>query len=451
MIGLKKTERSLLFFGDLVFLYLALWLTLALRTLSIPTQEYFGRHLIPFTFLFVLWVLIFFIAGLYDQHTTLFRSKLPERIVRVQLLNIIFAALFFFAVPFFGIAPKTNLVLYLVISSALIIFWRLSLLPLFLRREPAPALLIGGGKEFKELYEEINQNSRYPLHFTHSINTDRIQPGALSEKIFSELRNPTLSFVVIDMGHSKLAAILPHLYKPLFSNVQFIDARELYEDIFERLPLSVLSDAGALERLAVAPRPFYHAAKRAIDMFFSLLLGIPTLVLSPLLAVAIRLESRGPVMLRQERVGKNGQMFCAHKFRSMERVENGVWIEESDNKITRIGGFLRHTRLDELPQLWDIFIGRLSFIGPRPDLSGLHGRLSAEIPFYHLRSLVEPGLSGWAQVKQDYAPGNISPQSIEETKLRFMYDLYYLKHRSLMLDLEIFFRTIRVILTRFGS
>jgi lipopolysaccharide/colanic/teichoic acid biosynthesis glycosyltransferase len=454
MRSIRRRELLLLLLGDLFFLAAALWLTLLVRYLEVPSAALVELHLVPFSLLFVLWLLVFFIAGFYDPHTRIFRAKLPERILRVQVGNIILAALFFFFVPVFGIAPKTNLVLYLGISFLLIVFWRLLLFPvLFSRYDRSEALLIGGGSEFQELFAEVNHNTRYPFFFSDSISVDRITGGALADRVFAALKNQNLSYVVVDTSHRKLENVLPHLYKPLFSNVEFIDARDLYEEIFQRMPISILGDERALEALAfLPPRPFYETAKRAVDIVGSVILGIPTLALLPLLALAVRLESAGPIFITTlKRIGKEGKEFYAYKFRSMERVEDGVWIGESDNKVTRVGSLMRRTRLDELPQLFNIFHGEISFVGPRPDVAGLYDRLASEIPFYHLRTLVTPGLSGWAQLKQDYSGKNVSPQSVEETKLRFMYDLYYLKHRSLLLDMLIILRTIRVIIARTGS
>ncbi len=452
MRSIKRRESSILVFGDILCLYISLWVTLLLRYADWPSWHLLELHLPSFTLLFALWLLVFFVAGFYEPHTKIFRAKMPERILRVQVMNIAFAALLFFFVPIFGIAPKTNLVIYLGVSFFVIVFWRIVLFPRLMPGNKAEALLICGGKEFSELCEEINGNQRYPFYFSESISIDHMDGGALSDKIFSALKNPKLSFIVVDAAHRKLEKILPHLYKPFFSTAQFIDARDLYEEIFERLPLSMLGDQRALEALAVASeRPAYTVLKRAIDSAGAILLGIPTLVVLPVLALLLRLEGAGQIFISQRRVGRGGRTFRAYKIRTMERMEYGVWIGETDNKVTKVGAFLRRTRLDELPQLWNILRGDLSFVGPRPDLEGLSERLAAEIPYYQVRTSVVPGLSGWAQLKQDYSGTNVSPQSVEETKKRFMYDLYYLKRRSLMLDLIVIIRTVRVIISRSGS
>ncbi len=452
MRSIRTRELALLLLGDVFSLAFSLWLTLVLRSWALPSAYLLKLHFVPFSILFVVWILVFLIAGFYDPYTKIFRARLPERILRVQVLNMALAALLFFFVPVFGIAPKTNLVIYLIVSSVVIIAWRLVVFPWLLPGNRAQALLIGGGKEFSELKEEVNGNTRYPFYFADSICIDRLDGGALSERIFKSLRNLELSFIIVDTDNRKLEHILPHLYKPIFSNTEFIDLRDLYEEIFERMPISILGDDRALRRTALhLPHSLYEVLKRAVDAAGAIVLGIPTLLMLPFLILAVRLESQGPAFISQRRIGRDGKIFSAYKLRSMERMEYGVWIGETDNRITRVGSFLRRTRLDELPQLWNILRGDLSFVGPRPDLEGLAERLAAKIPFYDIRTTVAPGLSGWAQLKQDYEGKNLSPQSVEETKKRFMYDLYYIKHRSFMLDILIIVRTIRVILARSGS
>jgi lipopolysaccharide/colanic/teichoic acid biosynthesis glycosyltransferase len=130
----------------------------------------------------------------------------------------------------------------------------------------------------------------------------------------------------------------------------------------------------------------------------------------------------------------------------MNQSDAGIWIKEgTENKVTRVGGFLRKTRLDELPQVYSVISGRLSFIGPRPDMVKFAERLAAELPHYEIRTMATPGLSGWAQVNQD-----AQPQSVEENKVRLSYDFYYIKNRSFMLDVEIALRTLRTLLSRLG-
>jgi exopolysaccharide biosynthesis polyprenyl glycosylphosphotransferase len=169
----------------------------------------------------------------------------------------------------------------------------------------------------------------------------------------------------------------------------------------------------------------------------------------PIIALAIKLTSPGPVIYRQERVGHRGQTFYCLKFRTMrqdaESKTGAVWAGENDPRITRIGRFLRKVRLDEIPQLWNVLNGEMSFVGPRPERPEFVQLLSASIPYYQLRHVVRPGLTGWAQVRYRYGA------SVADAKEKLRYDLYYIKHMSLGLDLLIAFETIKIVLLRRGS
>ena len=159
---------------------------------------------------------------------------------------------------------------------------------------------------------------------------------------------------------------------------------------------------------------------------------------------ANRLFSPGPLFYKQERVGMSGQVFVIYKLRSMvvdaEKGTGAVWADKNDSRITAVGRFIRLSRLDELPQFWNILKGDMSLVGPRPERAHFVARLNSEIPFYRVRHAVRPGLTGWAQVKYRYA------SSIEDSLAKLQLDLYYIKHQGLLLDAEILFQTIMVVL-----
>jgi exopolysaccharide biosynthesis polyprenyl glycosylphosphotransferase len=189
--------------------------------------------------------------------------------------------------------------------------------------------------------------------------------------------------------------------------------------------------------------------KRAFDLVAGLLLGALLLVLLPLLALAIRLDSPGPALYVQERVGLHGRRFRVWKFRSMyqDAEPNGEaqWASSNDPRITRVGRVLRRTRLDELPQAWNVLRGEMSVVGPRPERAAFVEQLQHQIPFYRTRLAAKPGLTGWAQINQGYS------STIEETLVKLQYDLFYLKHQSLWFDLLILARTISVVLRMKGQ
>jgi lipopolysaccharide/colanic/teichoic acid biosynthesis glycosyltransferase len=169
----------------------------------------------------------------------------------------------------------------------------------------------------------------------------------------------------------------------------------------------------------------------------------------------MRVEGGGPLFITQERIGRFNRPVTVYKLRTMteNRSASATWTTEDakeGNRITRVGAILRKLSIDEIPQVWTILKGEMSLIGPRNDIKGLGERLASEIPYYNIRNFVKPGVTGWAQTHQHYMGNNISPQSLEESKVRLSYDLYYVKNRSLLLDVEIALRTLKTLLSRFG-
>jgi sugar transferase (PEP-CTERM system associated) len=192
---------------------------------------------------------------------------------------------------------------------------------------------------------------------------------------------------------------------------------------------------------------YHRVVKTVMDFMLSFLGFIISLPIMALVALAIKLDSRGPVFYQQERVGKNGKTFMLLKFRSMredaERETGPVWAQERDLRVTRIGRIIRTLRLDEIPQMINVLRGEMSFVGPRPERPHFVGELKNEIPFYEKRHAAKPGITGWAQIKYPY--GASTNDALEKLK----YDLYYIKNMSLFLDLLILFRTVKIAL--FGN
>ena len=176
---------------------------------------------------------------------------------------------------------------------------------------------------------------------------------------------------------------------------------------------------------------------------------VVSLIFYPFIILAIKLDDGGPIFIVQDRVGQNNKVVRIVKFRSMSRDDQGVYGNDRvPNKVTRVGKFLRKTRLDELPQLWDVLMGDLSFIGPRPELPALAKQYTEEIPYYNVRHLIKPGLSGWAQIYHEMHPHH--GVDTTETKNKLSYDLYYLKNRSLFLDIKIALRSLKILLSIAG-
>jgi lipopolysaccharide/colanic/teichoic acid biosynthesis glycosyltransferase len=239
----------------------------------------------------------------------------------------------------------------------------------------------------------------------------------------------------------------PHIARLLYANlglgIEIIDFATLYEICFQKVPLSELEEVWFLENVAQR-HELYDILKRPLEMFLAASLGITLLPLGVAIIAAIKFTSPGSAFFSQRRVGRHGHNFTLWKFRTMRHDAecNGpVWAKPNDSRITVIGRFLRQTHLDELPQLWNILRGDLSFVGPRPERPEFTKRLAGQIPFYELRHLVRPGLTGWAQINYRY--GASTADAYEKQQ----YDIFYLKHRSFWIDFLILLKTARRLVT----
>ncbi len=446
-----KREYLALLLGDVFTFAIALWVTLALRTLAVPSWDFFATHLRPFTILFALWVLIFFMAGLYARYTRPRRARLPQLIFYTQTVNVILAAVFFFLIPYFGIAPKTILAIYLIVSSLLIFLWRIFLFPFVRPKERAKAVIIGSGDEIEDLKDEVNQDERYPFMFERVLDTDHAEKHEAIQQLSRFIEEDDLSIIVADLSHPIMHSALPFIYTAAFSKRRFafIDIADLYEDVFERSALPLLRYGSILKNL-MAPAS-YDVLKRSVDAVLACAIGVVSVVVYPFVALAIKIDDGGSIFVVQERIGQFQNPIRIVKFGRMSENDGGTYGGKAKTtlKVTRVGRWLRLSRIDELPQLWNVIRGDLSFVGPRPELPALVSHYSARIPFYDARHLVKPGLTGWAQLNHHAHPHHGA--DVEETKNKLSYDLYYLKNRSFLLDIYIMFQTARVVLFERGS
>lgn len=442
-----KGESFILFAGDILSFMASLWLTLLFRYQELPRKEVFLDHLRPFSILFAVWILVFFIAGLYEKHTLIFKSNLPSRLLNAEITNAAIAIIFFYLVPYFGITPKTNLFVYIIISFVLILLWRVEGQQFLSSRKKQNAILVGSGAEMRELKREVNNNPRYEIKFISSVDLNELDGLDFKEEILKTIYAEEVPVVAIDLRNEKVESILPNLYNLIFSKVRFVDMNKIYEDIFDRIPLSLVEYNWFLENISTTERPIFDFLKRTMDILTSLTFGILSLLLYPFIIASILYEDGGPVFFIQERVGKNNNKVKLIKFRSMshQATENGAIIKPI---VTKTGSFLRRARLDEIPQLWNVLRGDISLVGPRPEIPDLVKRYEKEIPYYNIRHLIKPGLSGWAQLYQKNPP-KFDPNS-DETKVKLSYDLYYIKNRSLLLDFKVALKTLKVIFSRNG-
>lgn len=245
-----------------------------------------------------------------------------------------------------------------------------------------------------------------------------------------------------DIAHDLLLAKL--------RGVMVVDIRSFYEHVVHRLPVLQINDEWLLlnDGFTLNTRGSLRRLKRALDVLIGLALLIPAAPIMLLAAVIIRLESPGPVIYTQKRVGLHEKEFTVYKFRSMcqdAEKDGAVWARQNDARVTRFGKFIRKVRIDELPQIWNVLRGDMSFIGPRPERMEFVRQLEGKIPYYALRHTVKPGLTGWAQVCYPYGA------SEEDARHKLEYDLYYIKNMSILLDIKIILKTIGVVLFPKGA
>lgn len=437
----EKIKQVALLCGDLVLLYLALAATLALRYGQQFFAENWNNHFAPFTIVFAMWIVIFYIQGLYDLE----RAKTDIAFFRTFAESLAVATALavglFYLIPAFGIAPRTNLAIVLLAVFVLLSAWRIAWNAFLATRKRMRVLFLGEGSETDELIKKLQDEPQLGYEVAGVLSpTD-----ALPDEIFLPGRADLIVF-------TPALLTLPHasrkLYGALVSQAQLVDMVSFYEDVQKRIPLSELSEAWFLQNLRDAGKRLTDISKRALDGALGIALALLLLAVTPLVAVAVWLDDRGPLTYTQRRIGKNGRPFSIVKFRTMKRNAEGNGAQfamPKDPRVTHVGHFLRRTRIDELPQVWNVLRGEMSFVGPRPERPEFVTELTGAMPFYPVRHLVKPGLTGWAQINFPYA------NSLETNLKKLQYDLYYLKHRSLLLDLTILLRTLKVVLRGGGS
>jgi len=234
-----------------------------------------------------------------------------------------------------------------------------------------------------------------------------------------------------------------------FSGIAVEDATSLMEKITGKISVDELNPSWLLFSEGFRLTAAFLFARRVLSKLISLAVLLLVLPLIPMIVLAIKLTSPGPVLYRQKRVGRNGKLFDCYKFRTMrpdaEADSGPTWASDDDPRITPVGGFLRRTRLDEIPQFWNVLCGDMGFVGPRPERPEFIELLTREIPYYQLRHIIRPGVTGWAQVCFPYGA------SVEEAKEKLQYDLYYIKNMSLTFDLYIIFQTVKTVLFGRGA
>ncbi len=438
----KRIKQIILLLGDLVTLYLTLWLSLRLRTLLDTSLELvWERNLIYFLPVFLIWIIALYIGGAYKLNLVYNQSRF-----RLSAINSITSAFLLSIIYFYlnqsEIAPKTILVIFVLVFVILFFAWR-SIFSFFVKSYlPKNNLaFIGWNKSIENLLEDIKNQPH------HGFNTALVFKSASDVTNLPEIiREKNIHTIVVSNELRSDTKLNEVLFDCLPLNVAFYTQVNFYETINGKVPIESIDQNWFISNLSEGNRNYFNIVKRIIDLTLSLILLTISLPFWPLIALSIKIESHGPVFFKQKRVGLNEKVFNMLKFRTMKTVGNdGSMTKEKDNRITKLGNFLRKTRLDEIPQVINILRGEMSFIGPRPERPEYVSELAPQIPFYKTRLLIKPGISGWDQISGIYH----SP-SLEDTMEKLQYDLYYLKHRSIYFDLGIFLKTISTVLGRGG-
>jgi sugar transferase (PEP-CTERM system associated) len=259
----------------------------------------------------------------------------------------------------------------------------------------------------------------------------------------------TLIKIVVSLSERRGVFPLKDVLNCKFNGIKVIDAPSFYEERTGKLLIEDITPSWLIFSDGFRKTAMKCFCKRILDIFMASIGLMLTLPLFPVIALVIKIDSPGPIFFRQLRVGEKEKNFILYKFRTMKQnAESGtgpVWAQKNDSRITRVGKFLRRTRLDEIPQLYNVLVGDMSFIGPRPERPEFVEELKKIIPYYSERHSVKPGITGWAQIRYRYGA------SVEDSLEKLRYDLYYIKHLSLFLDVLIIMETTKIVLFGKGA
>lgn len=386
------------------------------------------------------------ICGLYERQTFLARSRIALRSVATLAIGLTLG----YAILCLILGRHSNPWLPLLVGATYVAL----LMPLRLRahtaatRTPSRVLFVGVGPSIAELVELLSETSdrHYHLRGYLRVTGTGVEPSARNlpalgtiDSILEVVRQEEIDEVVVDAALVHDPRVGKAIVACLQERCRVTDQPSFHERLLRSVPVRDITAQWFLVS-NVQTSAGYELVKRGMDLGVALLGLLLTLPLWPLIVLAIRCESRGAALYRQTRVGLNGRTFTMLKFRTMRadaESDGPRWASANDQRATRIGRLLRRTRLDELPQLLNVLRGEMTLVGPRPERPEFVGALAEQIPHYHQRHLIRPGVTGWAQIQCGYG------SSVDDARRKLCYDLYYLKHRSIDLDFGILLRTLR--------
>ncbi len=378
-------------------------------------------------------LIAYYIANVYNVATSKYKLKDMTTVIVINgiLMTITtFSKIFTFyeGIILFGIITIFQIAFRYIVIMAVV--------------EKERVVFVGENDYTEDLLESVKKDGQY-VFVTSLNNTDM---KALGKDIL-ELYNTKKFDVLVDFTDKLLRdpKITEKLLQYKLEGLQYYNYLEFYETYENKLPISHLSPKWFLENTGfeIYHNNFNLKAKRLLDLLFALLIGIFAAPVIVLAAIIVKLESKGPVFFIQERIGEGNKKFNIVKFRSMTtdaEKDGPQWASKNDNRVTKFGKIMRATRIDELPQLWNVLRGEMSFVGPRPEREYFIQQLEKEIPYYNLRHTVKPGLTGWAQVMYPYGA------SVEDAYRKLQYDLYYIKHHSIPFDVKVLLKTVTIVI-----
>ncbi|MFW5695719.1 MAG: sugar transferase [Alkalispirochaeta sp.] len=449
----RNTLKVSLAVGDYLIMFVSLVLVLSARYGGEGNLR-LSQHVVPFSGIFAVWVLVFYIFELYDINAP-FNHR---NFLYSMLINVGGAGLTFYLFSdIVDISPRRNLALVAMAFVVLFYGWRF----LFNRAIDTVGwtrnvAVIGSDEHSLSLVSRIEAERRQGFRVAvivreqhHELPQWVIDRGITVVDTVAEMKavvreNNIHTVIISDEWYY---SVYNELYELIPSRLRFYQLTNFWEVMEESIPIYATREIWFLENLNRGPNRGYHIIKRVVDIMGVVLFLPIFLPLGVLTALAVKLSSPGPAFFSQTRVGRNDQPFTLYKFRSMrtDAEQHGAqWATENDPRITAVGRVIRATRLDEIPQIMNVLRGEMSFIGPRPERPEFVSTLSRSIPHYHLRHLVKPGLTGWAQVRYRYG------STEEDAAIKLTYDLYYVKNVSLVLDVKILLKTIMTVLGRRG-
>jgi len=429
----QRVKKFLIFFSDITILYFSLVLTLLIRYPDNLYEKY-TVHLYPFSLIFISWLLVFYIANLYEPKLLRNNIHFYSALFRAIIIAAAISVLFFYVIPLYGITPKTNLLIFVAVFTGLEFLSRSVSNNILQKGFKKSILIVGTNNQSLELDLFIKENPQlgYEIKSVIDIASDKLK------HIDMVIKEEKIDTIVLSPEAYQVPEIIDIFYKSLEQKVGFVNLASFYERLTGMVPLGAINQIWFLENLNEGNKRAYEMAKRVSDLVFAVVLGLFSLLFYPFIVFLIKMTSEGPVFYKQKRVGQLGKTFEIIKFRTMnkdaEKNTGAIWASNNDPRITKAGGFMRKTRIDELPQLWNILKGQMAFIGPRAERPEFNEQLKT-VPFYEERYLI------------NFRYGSSVADAAEKLK----YDLYYIKNRSLILDIGIALKTIRIMFQRSGK